>query len=420
MAKRSKRRPRGRRVTAKRPRLLTVRAVRGVAEPCHGERTSIRFKHRDLADLRSRLLGDLSQEYFAVLLAKERVAGDLRVLTVLDVRHPSPEDYRRQSRSGLEVDFDSFMRDVLVEAHERIDVDTVIDVHTHPFSESQAWFSGIDDADEASFATYLSERGLKYASVVFTQTTYRARYWRVDEKGAAQPSPATVKTQTASEAIASPDDAVCLDEPDAMFDRGVRALGLDSMRRIAAAQAVTVVGVGGLGSVIAEHLVHMGFPRIKLVDFDVLEVTNMNRIVGATMADAEAGRLKVDVVRDHLLAINPSAEIETLAVSVFDDAAERAIVDSDWILVATDNHASRLHVQELCFAYFVPFITAGVNITVEDGRVADMSGEVILVRMGDHVCLSCLGRVDHIFSVPAVVSEFIHHYLVRREVIQVA
>lgn len=395
MAKKITRRPKNKHSMRGMIATLSHASVEEELESSKSVHTSIRFKHQGLAELRSRLLEDLSREYFAVLLAKEHNIGDLRILTVLDVRYPSPNDYNRQTCAALEVDFNSFMRGVLIEVNERVDVDTVIDVHTHPFSKNSAWFSSIDDADESGFAAYLYERGFKYASIVFSQTTYQARYWSVNEKGLPRHSPATVKTQTALEAICSPDDVADVDDPGAMFDRGVRALGLDSMRRITAAQAITVVGVGGLGSVIAEHLVHMGFSRIKLVDFDALEVTNMNRIVGATMEDAKAGRLKVDAVRDHLLAISPSADIESIAASVFDDAAEQAIADSDWVLIATDNHASRFHVQSLCFTYFVPFVSAGVNISVEDGCVTDMSGEVILVRMGDHVCLSCLGRVDY-------------------------
>lgn len=174
----------------------------------------------------------------------------------------------------------------------------------------------------------------------------------------------------------------------------MRALGLDAMRRIASGSAVTVVGVGGLGSVAAEHLVHMGFSHLALIDHDVVETTNLNRLVGATAHDAAEATPKVEAVRDHLLRINPDLACEAVRASVFDEEAELAIAGSDWVLLCTDNHASRFRVQELCFRYFVPFVTAGVNITVEDGRITDYSGESILVRMGEHLCLSCLGRVD--------------------------
>ena len=356
--------------------------------------TSIRFQHMRLQELRQRLLADTSREYLAVLLAKERIIGDLRVLTVMDARFPREADYSRQHKTGLAVGFDGFMRAVLVEASERLDVDAVIDVHTHPFQTGAVRFSLTDDADERTFCRYLTDHGLGYASIVLGLDTYEARWWEIGAFGLSVSSRATVRGQTALESIpasSSWGSEVAIDERQ---DRGVRALGLDAMRRIASGSRVTVVGVGGLGSVAAEHLVHMGFAHIALIDHDVVETTNLNRLVGARADDALAGRAKVEVVRDHLTGINPGLTCEAVRASVFDEAAELAIAKSDWVLLCTDNHASRYHVQELCFRYFVPFVTAGVNITVEDGRITDYSGETILVRMGERLCLACLGRVD--------------------------
>jgi molybdopterin/thiamine biosynthesis adenylyltransferase len=70
------------------------------------------------------------------------------------------------------------------------------------------------------------------------------------------------------------------------------------------------------------------------------------------------------------------------------------IAQSDWVFLATDNHSSRFKTQELCLKYFVPLISVGVNITIENGKIQDMSGEVITVRVGDKLCLNCLGRIN--------------------------
>lgn len=384
---------------AKRNRTTT--AFQAKVEECsvpEGEqvvRTSIRFKNQELTKLRACLLADLSNEYFGVLLAKEHRIGNVRILTVLDAAFPSAEAYKQQAGAALRVGFDAFMKGVLQDVDSRVDVDTIIDVHTHPFAQDSAWFSSIDDADERSFAKYLSNYGIHYASIVLTRTAYKARYWGYDKHGHVWHTPALIKTQKLSENISSPDVVANQGEVDEMFDRSVRALGLSAMRQITSGQTITVVGVGGLGSVAAEHLVHMGFSRLNLVDFDKLEITNMNRIVGATYDDAQAGVLKVEAVKKHLLSINPRAHITCLPYSVSDSRVEEVLAESDWVMVATDNHASRFYVQKLCFQYFVPFITAGVNITVNEGKVLDMSGEVILVRMGDRVCLSCLNRVNY-------------------------
>jgi molybdopterin/thiamine biosynthesis adenylyltransferase len=146
----------------------------------------------------------------------------------------------------------------------------------------------------------------------------------------------------------------------------------------------------------AENLIHMGFQTLHLIDPDRLELSNLNRIVGISQADAQQGRLKVEAVAEYLRRINPRAQIDTHPVGIEDPKLEPIIAGCDWILLSTDSHTSRAKAQELSLRYFVPLIAAGVNIGVEDGRITDMSGEVILARAGDQLCLHCLGRVDPI------------------------
>ena len=148
-------------------------------------------------------------------------------------------------------------------------------------------------------------------------------------------------------------------------------------------QVISVIGVGGLGSVIAEHLVHMGFQTINLIDPDILEMSNLNRVVGAYYEDAQQKRLKVEVVKRHLISINPQATVRAYSRDIHDQELESVLALSDWMIVATDNHASRLRVQELSITYFVPLLSVGVNITVKGNKVEDMSGEVITARVGD-------------------------------------
>ncbi len=125
-------------------------------------------------------------------------------------------------------------------------------------------------------------------------------------------------------------------------------------------------------------------------------MSNLNRVVGAYYEDAKQKRYKVDVVKRHLTSINPKATVLAFKKDVHDKELERVLALSDWMVVATDNHASRLRVQELSVQYFVPLISVGVNISVKDNTIEDMSGEVITARVGDYVCLSCLNRINPI------------------------
>ena len=126
----------------------------------------IKFPNQALTELRKNLLADLTNEYYACLLAKTHIISDLCIITVIEAVYPDLSYYKRQGTASLKVSWD-FMREVLTEADSRLDVNTVIDVHTHPFSEASAWFSGTDDRDEETFARYLHDKApdLHYASI---------------------------------------------------------------------------------------------------------------------------------------------------------------------------------------------------------------------------------------------------------------
>lgn len=363
----------------------------------------IKFKQTDFANLRREILEDLSNEQFAILLGKSEKLCDLNIINVIDIRLLDPSNYLGRSRAHLKIDKD-FIREVLVEIQDRFDVDTLIDVHTHPFGAEGVSFSGVDDKDEKDFLKFLTKHfdDLNYASIVFSQTEYSARVWSMN-KGKPAYKYALIKTQTAPENIKSTDfkkegfydfDSNDLLDKEGYFDRSVLALGLNTMRLMTRNQKITIVGVGGLGSVIAENLVHLGFQQINLIDNDVIELSNLNRIVGAYFSDAQEKTFKVDAIKRHLININPNIEVNAFRNNIYDGEVEKIIATSDWILLATDNHSSRYKTQELSIKYFVPLISVGVNITVRDSEITDMSGEVITARVGDSICLNCLGRIN--------------------------
>ena len=365
----------------------------------------IKFKQGDLACLRARILEDLSREHFAVLLGKTQKIDGYTIINVIDLLFPGRSDYSQQNVAFLRIKKD-FIHKALVELTNRYDVDTIIDVHTHPFTQGGVAFSATDDGDEKMFFQFLNQKfaGIHYASIVFSQSKYSARVWTFSS-GSILARKAQLKTQTSPENLASADFRENTDEQyektavtggEGFFNRSTLALGLDVMRTIMHDQVISIIGVGGLGSVVAEHLIHMGFHEINLIDPDVLEMSNLNRVVGAYYEDAEQKRYKVDVVKRHVTSINPKATVLACKRDVHDKEMESVLALSDWMIVATDNHSSRLRTQELSVKYFVPLLSVGVNITVKDNNIEDMSGEVITARVGDYLCLNCLNRINPI------------------------
>lgn len=97
--------------------------------------------------------------------------------------------------------------------------------------------------------------------------------------------------------------------------------------------AVGIAGLGGLGSNIAVYLARLGVGRLVLVDFDTVEVSNLNR-QHYTMRDL--GRPKADALRDQLIEINPYLDYETYTTRVTPENAPQLFADCDVVCEAFD------------------------------------------------------------------------------------
>ena len=112
-------------------------------------------------------------------------------------------------------------------------------------------------------------------------------------------------------------------------------MGDEAMSRIAQ-KRVIVFGVGGVGSWCAESLVRSGIQHLTIVDFDRVDITNVNRQLMATTETV--GQVKVDALKERLLSINPSAEITALQQVFTAETAESFHLESyDYIIDAIDS-----------------------------------------------------------------------------------
>lgn len=97
-----------------------------------------------------------------------------------------------------------------------------------------------------------------------------------------------------------------MSQDNTLYDRTTLLLGESAMERIAC-QRVILFGVGGVGSWCAESLIRSGFQHLTLVDSDCVNASNLNRQLQATINTI--GLLKVEVLKERLLTINPDADI---------------------------------------------------------------------------------------------------------------
>ena len=121
----------------------------------------------------------------------------------------------------------------------------------------------------------------------------------------------------------------------AIFRRTELLLGEETMQRIAS-KRVIIFGVGGVGSWCAESLMRSGIRQLTIVDSDRVCITNINRQLMATAKTV--GQVKVEVLRERLLSINPSAEITAMQQIFCEETAESFELESyDYVIDAIDS-----------------------------------------------------------------------------------
>ena len=126
-----------------------------------------------------------------------------------------------------------------------------------------------------------------------------------------------------------------MDVEDTIFHRTELLLGSETVDRLGQLRVI-IFGVGGVGSWCAESLVRSGIRRLTIVDFDHVCATNINRQLMATTKTV--GQVKVEVLKERLLSINPEAEITALQKVFNEETANSFHLDSyDYIIDAIDS-----------------------------------------------------------------------------------
>ncbi len=122
-------------------------------------------------------------------------------------------------------------------------------------------------------------------------------------------------------------------------------VGLEGQKKLKSA-SVLIIGAGGLGSPLAFYLTAAGVGRIGIVDFDVVDFSNLQRQIIHTTNDV--GKSKLESAREKLSALNPNVEIETYETRLTSENALEIIKDYDIIIDGTDNFPTRYLVNDAC------------------------------------------------------------------------
>jgi len=155
-------------------------------------------------------------------------------------------------------------------------------------------------------------------------------------------------------------------------------VAIDGQRKLKAAR-VLIVGAGGLGSPAALYLAAAGIGTIGLVDFDIVEVTNLQRQL--LHGTSDIGRSKLDSARDRLHDTNPNVKLELHATRLTSANALTIIRQYDVVLDGTDNFATRYLVNDACVLLGKPNVY---------GSIFRFDGQASVFATDDGPCYRCL------------------------------
>lgn len=162
------------------------------------------------------------------------------------------------------------------------------------------------------------------------------------------------------------------------YERQIRIFGADGQERLKNAK-VFVAGAGGLGSAISIYLAAAGIGRIRIVDHEKIELSNLNRQI--LHCDEDIGREKAASAETKLKKINPDVSLEAVSETIEENNVLELVDDFDLIVDAMDNFHTRYLLNRTAIVKNIPFFHGAIN---------GLYGQATTIIPGKTACLRCI------------------------------
>ena len=273
-----------------------------------------------------------------------------------------------------------------------------VEAHSHPFSNTNVEFSRIDMRGQREMAEYLEDLfpGRPYLALVLGRNSVQGHIWqsglttpeKLDEVRVIGPAvhrygkqPDNTNEHSRNTLNSAGSD---------IYHRQVLALGVAGQSKIHSTK-VGIVGLGGIGSIVSQQLAYLGTRDYVLIDDDIVEPTNLNRL--ATACSQDLGLPKVEVAQQFIRKVSPTSAAKPICANVRTIEAINALQTCDVIFGCMDTDSGRLILNELCIAYMIPYVDCGVGINLAKGRIIEAGGRVT-VWTPERPCLLCSQEIN--------------------------
>ncbi len=281
-----------------------------------------------------------------------------------------PHEMSARSADGLVWPFEKHLPPARISEIDRLG-QSIITVHSHPGGKGQ--FSKIDDRNDRelfeSVNAWFNDTRINGAAIMIPDGTIVAR--AVLENGE------FLKIQSVN--VVGEEILVWKDQvhtvPTAYGGKLAQTLGQGTLQRLRGMR-VGVVGCSGTGSIVIELLVRNCVGELVIVDDDVIEAKNLNRIVNGTKADADKKRAKVNAIADAIQRAGLETGVEKHQAQTDSKRVVSALIDCDVIFGCVDSARGRYHLECIASAYLIPYFDVGVNIEADGSGSMDAADAV--------------------------------------------
>jgi molybdopterin/thiamine biosynthesis adenylyltransferase len=345
---------------------------------------TITFSEEINKQLIDHLFSKLNVEQAAYILSRVSINGEETRLLVREVIPVLEKDIISATKTGMSITPQSFLK-----AMKQADMSKEIFVFVHSHPPGFENHSIKDDLEEKMlFRTAYNRIGTKgvHASIVFSSPDKPVgRVWLSDSSFEPISTIRVIGKRFTFYSSTMNNIALPI-----FYDRQVRAFGPE-IQKLLLSLHIGIAGAGGTGSAIAEQLIRLGIGKITICDGQKFEETNVNRVYGSRIKDAQLPKVEIVARQADLIGLGTTIKM------IDDPISYKSVINKlkscDVIFGCTDDHWGRSILNRLAVYYSIPVLDMGIKIDSNKGVIKSVQGRVTTLLPGC-ACLFCRERID--------------------------